>query len=454
MRQNFRRFKTKVENIDTSMLKINVNSKVEVAQPRQMHKIAATPSEYHESSTEPTLLYQLTNKSYVPQESHYMSPQQILAQYSDQLTTFEQSEILRYKKIYYWGQKLSKQNLESSTIPDSYQPRDHDHIAYRYEVLERLNSGSFGVVFAAYDYENRETVAIKMINPGPKLFRQALVEYQISAQIKSNFSVQSKCAFQFRNRMLIVQELLSLNLYEVIESNQFQKLPIPFIKTFVLHSLAGLSEVHSNGAIHCDLKPENFAFDLDFKRVKLIDFGTACYKDNEMYSYIQSRFYRAPEVLLEMPFGQPMDLWGLGCIICELYSGKPLFEGNNTEEMINLIQALIGPVPPAMLVQSKVKNEIFIQNDVKAKGLQSIIDQNSIFDLQLLQVTQQLLQWDPNERTSAKVLLKQVQNQFEWKEATEYKIEMRDLQQERKFKKIVDGEIVQIDMGSGRIEVK
>ncbi|CAL6106632.1 Kinase [Hexamita inflata] len=96
-----------------------------------------------------------------------------------------------------------------------------------------------------------------------------------------------------------------------------------------------------------------------------------------MYSYIQSRFYRAPEVLLEMPFGQPMDLWGLGCIICELYSGKPLFEGNNSEEMINLIQALIGPVPPAMIVQSKVKNDIFIQNDVKSKGLQSIIDQNA-----------------------------------------------------------------------------
>ncbi|CAL6090004.1 Hypothetical_protein [Hexamita inflata] len=122
--------------------------------------------------------------------------------------------------------------------------------------------------------------------------------------------------------------------------------------------------------------------------------------------------------------------------------------------MINLIQALIGPVPPAMIVQSKVKNDIFIQNDVKAKGLQSIIDQNGIFDLQLLQITQQLLQWDPNERTSAKALLKLAQNQFEWKEATEYKIEMRDLQQERKFKKIVDGEIVQIDMGSGRIEVK
>ena len=60
----------------------------------------------------------------------------------------------------------------------------------------------------------------------------------------------------------------------------------------------------------------------------MIDFGSSCFEDETRYTYIQSRFYRAPEVILGLPYGTPIDMWSLGCILAELYTGCPIFPGN------------------------------------------------------------------------------------------------------------------------------
>lgn len=79
---------------------------------------------------------------------------------------------------------------------------------------------------------------------------------------------------------------------------------------------------------HCDLKPENILLKKIGKSgIKLIDFGTSCFLHQKYFTYIQSRFYRAPEIVLGIPYNEAIDMWSFGCIMAELYTGTPLFPG-------------------------------------------------------------------------------------------------------------------------------
>jgi dual specificity protein kinase YAK1 len=75
------------------------------------------------------------------------------------------------------------------------------------------------------------------------------------------------------------------------------------------------------GIIHCDLKPENILLDREVDRVRIIDFGSACYSGNKIYKYIQSRYYRAPEIALGIGYNSSIDMWSLGCVAMELFMG-------------------------------------------------------------------------------------------------------------------------------------
>jgi dual specificity protein kinase YAK1 len=75
------------------------------------------------------------------------------------------------------------------------------------------------------------------------------------------------------------------------------------------------------GIIHCDLKPENILMDQEVEKVRIIDFGSACYSGNKVYKYIQSRYYRAPEIVLGIGYNSSIDMWSLGCVAMELFMG-------------------------------------------------------------------------------------------------------------------------------------
>ena len=82
--------------------------------------------------------------------------------------------------------------------------------------------------------------------------------------------------------------------------------------------------------IHCDLKPENILLvDEEATKLKLVDYGSGSFRNEQVYTYVQSRFYRAPEVILRLFYSEKVDIWSFGCILAELYTGEPLFPGNN-----------------------------------------------------------------------------------------------------------------------------
>lgn len=80
----------------------------------------------------------------------------------------------------------------------------------------------------------------------------------------------------------------------------------------------------------------------DKSGIKIIDFGSSCFSDQKIYTYIQSRFYRAPEIMLGIPFTTAIDMWSFGCILIELYIGIPIFPGESEAEQLMLLMEVIG----------------------------------------------------------------------------------------------------------------
>ncbi|KAL3316317.1 hypothetical protein Ciccas_005035 [Cichlidogyrus casuarinus] len=115
-----------------------------------------------------------------------------------------------------------------------------------------------------------------------------------------------------------------------------------------------------NDIIHCDLKPENVLLRRSgHSGVKVIDFGSSCYSCERTYTYIQSRFYRAPEIILGDRYGPPIDMWSLGCIIAELITGTPLFPGENEADQLACMMEILGMPPSHLLVTSRRRRHFF-----------------------------------------------------------------------------------------------
>lgn len=101
------------------------------------------------------------------------------------------------------------------------------------------------------------------------------------------------------------------------------------IRKFAIQILNSLKFLKEQKIIHCDLKPENILLAEPQKsKIKIIDFGSSCFDHEIIYSYIQSRYYRAPEVTLGVAYNSMIDVWSMGCILAELYLGTPLFPGD------------------------------------------------------------------------------------------------------------------------------
>ena len=159
----------------------------------------------------------------------------------------------------------------------------------------------------------------------------------------------------YRNHQCLVFEMLSLNLYELLKNTQFGGVSLNLIRKFakqVLKSLAFLARKDVD-IIHCDLKPENILLRHPKKSgVKVIDFGSSCHSNKRMYSYIQSRFYRSPEVMLGLPYTVSIDMWSLGCILVEMHTGEPLFSGSDQFDQMQKIVKVLGMIPDHIMEQT------------------------------------------------------------------------------------------------------
>ena len=305
-----------------------------------------------------------------------ISPESAMKQYMHKLSSYEHHEIFNYPQIYFVGPNAKKkQGIVGGANNNGYDDEQgsyihvpHDHISYRYEVLKVIGKGSFGQVVKAYDHKNHLHVALKMVRNEKRFHRQAQEEIRILEHLKKQDKentmniVHMLEHFTFRNHICITFELLSMNLYELVKKNKFQGFSLQLVRKFAHSILQCLDALYKNRIIHCDLKPENILLKQQGRSgIKVIDFGSSCYEHQRIYTYIQSRFYRAPEVILGAKYGMPIDMWSLGCILAELLTGYPLFPGEDEGDQLACIIELQG-MPSQKLLEVSKRSRNFISS--------------------------------------------------------------------------------------------
>ena len=352
-----------------------------------------------------------------------VKPSFILVNYPDYLTDREQSEIQLYKEIYYLRNEPPKSKKTSNVIPNFFHFVQNEHIAFRYEQEEVIGKGAFGSVLKCLDHKTGECVAIKMLRDKPKVHSQIMFELDLLMQLQDREApnghniIRYVENFTFRGFFCIVMELLYLDLYTVLKMQRFVGFKMPVVQTVAKETAEALHFMHSHGIIHCDIKPENIIFvTAKQDHVKVIDFGCSCYVGKLLFSYIQSRYYRAPEVVLGMEYSKEIDIWSLGCVLCEMVTGYPLFPANDEAELISMMVEMRGLPPHSMIKNAPRAHHYFDPSgQLKSQPSQSgklyipnaktIQQATKIRDGLLLSLIEGCLTWVPSERITAQEIL-------------------------------------------------
>jgi serine/threonine protein kinase len=347
------------------------------------------------------------------------SPATVLKLFMHRMSNFEQAEILGYAEIYYLGLVVErKEQVKSQVFDDDrgdYKIIIGDHVSYRYEILQVLGRGSFGQVVKAFDHKSKQELALKIIRNKSRFHEQALIEVKILKYLKERDPNDHHCIvhlsdyFSFRKHMCITFELLSMNLYEFLKLNSFQGLSPSLIKRFASQMLEALVLLNKHKVIHCDLKPENILLKSEkHSSLKVIDFGSSCFYEQRIYTYIQSRFYRAPEIILGISYNTSIDMWSFGCILVELFTGYPVFPGESEAEQIQCMMEVLG-LPPSSLLDRATRKKLFFDGDhpkitpnsrgkVRFPGKKPLKDLLRKADSLFLQLVMACLEWDPSRR--------------------------------------------------------
>lgn len=310
----------------------------------------------------------------MPATEHFLTCEHAFKLYQNVLTTYEKQEIFSYPQIYCVGSRAKKiaasfngpSNGGFDSENGSYQHVIHDHIAYRYEVLKIIGKGSFGQVVKAYDHKTHTYVGLKTVRNEKRFHKQADEEIKILDHLRGLDNENSMNIihmldhFVFRSHKCITFELLSMNLYELIKKNRFQGFSLQLVRKFAHSILQCMECLYRQKIIHCDLKPENVLLKQPGRSgIKVIDFGSSCFEHERIYSYIQSRFYRAPEVILGGRYGMAIDMWSFGCILAELYTGFPLLPGEDEGDQLAAMLELLGMPSDSMLETCKRSRNFF-----------------------------------------------------------------------------------------------
>ncbi|GLI72108.1 serine threonine protein kinase CMGC group [Penicillium ochrochloron] len=336
----------------------------------------------------------------------------------------------------------------------------------RYSIIKLLGQGTFGKVVEAFDKQRKARCAVKIIRSIQKYRDASRIELRVLSTLASNDKAnRNKCihlrdCFDFRNHICIVTDLLGQSVFDFLKGNGFVPFPSSQIQNFARQLFTSVAFLHDLNLIHTDLKPENillvssnyqtFTYNrtipssshanprnarqrrvlLD-SEIRLIDFGSATFDDEYHSSVVSTRHYRAPEIILNLGWSFPCDIWSIGCILVEFFTGDALFQTHDNLEHLAMMEAVIGTRIDSRLVRQVVqgragnhnsaakyfnRNKLDYPNNETTrasrkyvrlmKALTEFIPINTPFNRSFLDLLQKIFVYDPKQRITAKQALK------------------------------------------------
>ncbi|ORY75346.1 kinase-like domain-containing protein [Leucosporidium creatinivorum] len=243
----------------------------------------------------------------------------------------------------------------------------------RYHVIANLGKGMFSGVVRARDLGeggkggDGKEVAIKVIRSQESMYKAGLKEAAILRKLMDadpddkKHLVRLLRTFEHRGHLCLVFENLNMNLREIVK--RFGKdvgINLRAVRAYASQMFLALALMKKCDIMHADLKPDNILVNESKSMLKVCDLGSASdTSENDITPYLVSRFYRAPEIILGLPYDCSLDTWSIGCTLYELYTGKILFPGRTNNHMLLLIMELKGKFNHKLLKKAKFTENHF-----------------------------------------------------------------------------------------------
>ncbi|XP_055499115.1 dual specificity protein kinase CLK4-like isoform X1 [Leucoraja erinacea] len=251
-----------------------------------------------------------------------------------------------------------------------------DKLKARYEIICNLGEGAFGKVVECFDLKKGVYVALKIIKNITRYREAARSEVRVLEEVRNKGAGTYGCVqvldwFDHHGHICIGFELLGLSTYDFLKENNFMPFPMHHIKHMGYQICHALNFLHQNKLTHTDLKPENILFvnsdyHIEYNSktkhddrtvinpdIKVVDLGSATFDDEHHSTVVSTRHYRAPEVILELGWSHPCDVWSIGCILIEYYLGLTLFQTHDSREHLAMMERVIGPIPAGMISSTR-----------------------------------------------------------------------------------------------------
>jgi len=218
---------------------------------------------------------------------------------------------------------------------------------------------------------------LKVIKNVPKYRDAARLEINVLKKLMerdpkgTHLVIQLLDNFDFHGHICLVFDLLGLSVFDFMKNNDYNSYPMDQVRYIGYQLCHAVKFMHDNRLTHTDLKPENILFvnsnyrvEQGKKRpirvvedasVRLIDLGSATFDHEHHSTIVSTRHYRAPEVILELGWNQPCDVWSIGCILFELHMGITLFQTHENREHLAMMERILGNIPYRMTKRTKTK---------------------------------------------------------------------------------------------------